>query len=89
MKRGWLAVRRAGLAAMALGLPGCIVVSREDSDYARIESKKADAQYLAARVELERLNLERHKAGLPPVEVPSTPAVSKDVDEPTAPSAYP
>lgn len=77
------------LAAAAGVLPGCIIVSSRDSDYATIEAKKADAQYLAARAELERINLERHKAGLPPVEVPPTRHDDDPPCDDTAPTAYP
>ena len=61
-------------------LPGCIIVATKDSDYVRIEEKKADAQYLAARAELERVNLERQKAGLAPIEIP-TKAPPSDCDD--------
>lgn len=74
-----------GAVLATAALPGCIVVSSRDSDYERIEEKKADAQYMAARAELERINLERHKIGLAPIEAPSRPA---DVDE-CAPSPDP
>lgn len=82
------------LGIAGLVLPGCIIVASKDSDYAEIEAKRADAQYMAARAELERINLERHKAGLPPVEVP--PPVGHHADgcdadgkEQTAPTSYP
>lgn len=78
-----------GLAAAAGALPGCIIVSSRDSDYATIEAKKADAQYLAARAEIERINLERHKAGLPPVEVPPARLDDDPACDETAPTAYP
>lgn len=45
-------------------LPGCIVVSSKKSAYEDIEMKRAQAQLLSARAELERINLEREKAGL-------------------------
>jgi hypothetical protein len=74
-------------------LPGCIIVASKESDYGEIEAKKADAQYMAARAELERINLERHKLGLAPVEVPPPVNGHADPDaqkcEPTTPTSYP
>jgi len=76
------------LVASAGVMPGCIIVSSRDSDYATIEAKKADAQYLAARAEIERINLERHKAGLPPIEVPLRETDDPACDD-TSPTASP
>ncbi len=68
MARGLRTLVAALVCSACLG--GCIFVSEKNTSYERIEEKKAEAQYLAARAELERINLERQKAGLAPIEIP-------------------
>jgi hypothetical protein len=76
----------AVLIAGAISSTGCIIVADGHDDLARIERRKADAQYLAARAEIEKINLEREKAGLKRIEFddksssrdpPSDPELSK------------
>ncbi len=86
MKRSWRGSGRAVSMVVTLGaflvLPACIIVSSQDSDYERIEEKKADAQYMTARAELERINLERQRAGLAPIDIPAHPSAGPDCDSP-------
>jgi hypothetical protein len=87
MKSSWRGSIQAVSITVTLSaisaLPGCIIVSERDSDYERIEEKKADAQYMTARVELEKINLERQKAGLAPIDIPPHPSSDPDCDSPS------
>ncbi|MBC7772300.1 MAG: hypothetical protein H7210_07395 [Pyrinomonadaceae bacterium] len=61
------------IAGFVIAASGCIFVTSRKSGYEEVELTKARAQCLSARVDLERINLEREKAGLPRV---NTSAVS-------------
>ncbi len=63
------AVALASFGTILATLPGCIIVSSKKSAYEDIEMKRAQAQLLSARAELERINLERERAGLPRISV--------------------
>lgn len=58
------------IVAFALAATGCIFVASRKSGYEEVELARSQAQLMSARVELERINLEREKAGLPRVNVP-------------------
>lgn len=62
-------VAGGAIVAFVFVASGCIFVTSRKSGSEEVELTKAQAQCLSARVELERINLEREKAGLPRVHV--------------------